>query len=64
MNVLKGTWVFKLKHLPDGTPSEFKARFCARGDLQQAGLNYFDTYAPVIQWLTIRLLFATVLTES
>ena len=26
--VLKGTWVFKLKRLPDGTPSKYKARYC------------------------------------
>ena len=53
MNVLKGTWAFKLKRLPDGTPTKFKARFCARGDLQQAGVDFFDTYAPVVQWSTI-----------
>ena len=64
MNVLKGTWVFKLKRLPDGTPSRFKARFCARGDLQQEGVDFFDTYAPVVQWSTIRLLLSTVLTEG
>jgi hypothetical protein len=29
LNVLKGTCVFKLKRLPDGTLSTFKARFCA-----------------------------------
>ena len=34
LHVLKGTWVFKLKRLPDGTPYRFKARFCARGDKQ------------------------------
>ena len=64
LNVLKGTWVFKLKRLPDGTPSRFKARFCARGDLQKEGVDFFDTYAPVVQWSTIRLLLSTVLTES
>ncbi len=60
----KGTWVFKLKRLPDGTPSRFKARFCARGDLQKEGVDFFDTYAPVVQWSTIRLLLSTVLTEG
>ena len=35
MNGLKSTRVFKLKRLPDGTPLKFKARFCARGDLQK-----------------------------
>jgi Reverse transcriptase (RNA-dependent DNA polymerase) len=64
LNVLKGTWVFKLKRLPDGTPLKFKAPFCARGVLQKEGVDYFETYAPVVQWSTIRLLLSTVLTEG
>ena len=63
-NILKSTWVFKLKRLPDGTPYKFKARFCCRGDLQQESVNYFDTYSPVVQWSTIRLLLTTVLDKS
>ena len=53
LNVLKGTWVFKLKSLPDGTLYRFKARFCTRGDLQKEGIDFFETYAPVVQWSTI-----------
>ena len=64
LNVLKSTWAFKLKRLPDGTPYRFKARFCARGDMQKEGVDYFDTYAPVVQWSTVRLLLSTVLTEG
>jgi hypothetical protein len=63
-NVLKGTWAFKLKRLPDGTAYRHKARFCARGDLQKEGIDFFETYAPVVQWSTIRLLLSTVLTEG
>jgi hypothetical protein len=55
VNVLKSTWVFKLKRLPDGTPLKFKARFCARGDLQKEGVDCFETYAPVVQWSTVTL---------
>jgi Reverse transcriptase (RNA-dependent DNA polymerase) len=62
--VLKGTWVFRLKRSPDGTPIRFKARFCARGDMQIEGVDFFETYAPVVQWSTIRLLLSTVLTEN
>lgn len=28
---LRGTWAFKLKRLPDGTPFKYKARYCCRG---------------------------------
>lgn len=56
LKVLKSIWAFKLKRYPDGTPQKFKARFCARGDVQQEGINFFDTYAPVVKWSTIRMI--------
>ena len=61
--VLKGTWVFKLKPFPDGTPHCYKARFSVQGDMQAMGVGIFKTYAPVLQWSTIRLLMSTVLTK-
>jgi hypothetical protein len=60
-HVLKSTWVFKLKRLPDGTPSKFKARFCVRGDLQKEGVDFFETYDPVCQWSTVRMMLTMVL---
>jgi hypothetical protein len=42
--VLKSTWVFKLKRLPDGTPYRYKAQFCVRGDLQ------WISSKPTLQW--------------
>ena len=62
--MLKGAWAFKLTRLPDGTAHCHKARFCARGDLQKEGVDFFETYAPVVQWSTVRLLLSTVLTEG
>ena len=56
MNVLPSTWAFKAKRFPDGLIKKFKARFCARGDKQIEGVDYFETYAPVVQWTTIRLM--------
>ena len=56
MNVLPSTWAFKCKRFPDGTMRKLKARFCVRGDMQQEGVDYFDTFAPVVSWTTVRLL--------
>jgi hypothetical protein len=53
MNVFPSTWVFKIKRFPDGTVKKFKARFCARGDRQKEGINFFETWAPVVHWSTI-----------
>ena len=56
MNFIRLTWAFKLKRYPDGLIKKFKARFCARGDMQLEGIDFFKTYAPVVQWTTIRLM--------
>jgi hypothetical protein len=52
-NVLPSTWAFKIKHYPDGCVKKFKACFCARGDRQTEGVNYFETWAPVVMWSTV-----------
>ena len=52
MNVIDSTWAFKCKRYPDGLIKKFKARFCARGDQQLEGIDFFETYAPVVQWTT------------
>jgi hypothetical protein len=54
--VLNGTWVFRRKRFPDGKLRKHKARYCVRGDQQVAGIDYFETYAPVTSWTTVRLL--------
>ena len=56
-NVIRSTWAFKCKRYPDGLVKKFKARFCARGDMQLEGIDFFETYAPVVQWTTIRMMF-------
>jgi len=53
--ILHSNWVYKIKRHPSGLINIFKARLCARGDLQQHGLNYWETYSPVVQWSTVRL---------
>jgi Reverse transcriptase (RNA-dependent DNA polymerase) len=55
--ILGGTWVFKRKRTPEGVITKYKARFCVRGDQQEAGVDYFDTYAPVTMWSTVRTMF-------
>eukprot|EP00956_Cyclotella_meneghiniana_P017550 scaffold28812_cov78-Cyclotella_meneghiniana.AAC.3 len=47
------TWAFKLKRFPDGLAKKFKARFCVQGDRQIEGIDFFETWAPVMQWTTV-----------
>ena len=56
MNVLPSTWAFKCKWFPLGLIRKLKARFCAHGDHQIEGIDYFDTFSPVVNWTTVHLL--------
>jgi len=49
-------WSFKRKRFPDGSLNKHKARLCAHGGQQTWGLDYWDTYAPVVTWASVRLL--------
>jgi len=54
--VISGVWAFRRKRYPDGGIRKLKARYCARGFEQKKGVDYFETFAPVVMWLTVRLL--------
>jgi hypothetical protein len=56
MNILPSTWAFKCKRYPEGDVRKLKARFCARGDCQIEGVDFFETYAPVVNWQTVRIM--------
>ena len=41
-------WAFKVKRLPDGRIIKYKARLNAHGGMQRWGIDYWETYAPVV----------------
>jgi len=53
--VVDSRWTYAIK---DEDPPRYKSRFCAKGFSQRYGINYEETYAPVVTPETLRVLFA------
>lgn len=51
-------WVFKSKRDSNGNVVRHKARLVIQGFLQRKGIDYNETYSPVIRYNSIRLLLA------
>jgi len=53
--LINSVWSYRRKRTADGHLVKHKARLCADGCQQQQGVDFFESYAPVITWTTIRL---------
>jgi histone deacetylase 1/2 len=62
--VVKSTWAFRRKRKPDGSLSRYKSRLCVRGDLQRGKYTTNETFAPVVDWSTVRMLFTLALVNN
>jgi hypothetical protein len=64
MHVIGSKWVLKTKLKPDGSLDRLKARLVAKGYHQVDGLDYTETYSPVIKPETIRMVLSIALVNK
>ncbi len=54
--LLSSIWSYHRKRRPNGDLLKHKARICIDSSQQLHGRDYWETYAPVVSWSTVRLI--------
>ena len=57
-SVVTSHWLYKLKHAADGSVEMYKAQFVAQGFSQVEGVDYDETFVPVVRYTSIRALIS------
>jgi hypothetical protein len=57
-DVVSSKWLYKIKHVVDGSIEKHKERFVARGFSQKEGTDYEEMFAPVSRHTSIRTIIA------
>jgi hypothetical protein len=57
-NVIDCKWIYKIKKKSDSSVDRYKARLVAKGFNQRYGIDYEDTFSPVVKVATIQIVLS------
>ncbi|GJW59684.1 ribonuclease H-like domain-containing protein [Tanacetum coccineum] len=62
--VVSCKWIYKIKYKSNGEVERYKARLVARGFSQKEGLDYEETFLPVVKMVIVRCVLSLVVQSS
>jgi hypothetical protein len=63
-NIVSSKWIFRHKHNADGSLARHKARWVVRGFTQQPGVDFDETFSPVVKPATIRVVLSLAISQQ